>query len=85
MDEKVKQKLKELKEALQVIQSVEDKVIWACDFTSFPIISRALEPIAEVADEVREIIQDEIDYIKDRIEDYECKLAVFEQENRIIV
>jgi hypothetical protein len=85
MDEKVNLKLKELKEALQVIQSVEDKVTWACDFTTFPVISRALEPIAEIADEVREIIQDEINYIEDRIEDYEYKLAVFEQENRIIV
>jgi hypothetical protein len=85
MNDKVLKKLKELKEALDVVNSIENKATWACDFTSFPVISQMLEPIAEIADEVRDKIESEIDYIQEQLEDYEFKLAVFEQENRIVV
>lgn len=85
MDEKVQLKLKELKEALSVVENVEDKVIWACDFASFPIISHLLNPIADAASEVRDNLEDEISYLQDQIDDYEFKLAVFEKENTISV
>lgn len=78
-------KLKELKEALNVIESVEDKVIWACDFTSYPDIAYMLNPIADVAGEVRDKIEDEIYHLEEQIEEYSYKLAEFEEDNTISV
>lgn len=78
-------KLKELKEALDVIQSIEDKVTWAQDFTSYPVITYALDPINEGVDSARDAIEREIDYLEEQISDYDFKLAMFEEENKIDV
>lgn len=78
-------KLKELKEALSVVQKIEDQISWACDFTSYTIISNALEPVYEVVDSAKENIENEIFYLEDQLEEYNFKLAEFEEENKIDV
>lgn len=78
-------KLKELNEALNVIEDIEDKVIWAQDFTSYPDITRALEPIHEGITSARSDIEHEIDFLEDQIHEYNDKLADFEFENAITV
>jgi len=80
---KAKNYLKELKEALEVCKKVEDQVTWACDFTSFPKISNALEPVCEAVNEAWEQIEHEIDYVDNQIEDYYLKLYEFDAENAI--
>jgi hypothetical protein len=82
--DKANQKMKELKEALQVVQKIEDQVSWACDCTSFTCISEALEPLYEVVDTARQRLENELDYLDNEISDYEFKLAEFELENKII-
>ena len=81
----VADKLKELKEAVSVCQKIEDQVSWACDFTTYRIISDALEPIYEAVDSAKDSINQEINYIEDRLEDYKYKLDIFEHENKIEV
>jgi len=81
----VADKLKELKEAVAVCQKIEDQVSWACDFTTYRTISDALEPIYEAVDSAKDSINQEINYIEDRLEDYKCKLDIFEHENKIEV
>lgn len=76
-------KIKELKEALEVCKKVEDQVSWACDFTNFKLISRALEPICEAVDNARDDLEREIDYVENAIEDYYYKKDLFENENAI--
>lgn len=74
---------KELKEALEVCKKIEDQAAWACDFTSFPAINRALEPVCEAVNEAWHQIEHELDYIDDQIEDYYLKLYEFDKENAI--
>ena len=81
----VDKKMKELKEALEVIKKVEDQVSWAYDFTSFTCIREALEPMYNTVDEARADIENEIDILEYQIEEYNSKLADFEFENRIMV
>jgi hypothetical protein len=81
----VSKKLKELNGALDVLESVEDKVSWACEFTSFRDISQALEPIYSEVDTARDTIKHEIDYLEEQISEYEYKKAEFEAENEIKV
>lgn len=78
-------KLKELNEALNVIEDIEDKVIWAQDFASYPDITRALEPIHEGITSARNDIEHEIDFLEDQIHEYKEKLADFEFDNAIDV
>lgn len=78
-------KLKELREALNVIQSVENKVTWAQDFTNYPDITRALDPINQGVDCARDEIEREIDYLENQVQEYNEKLADFEFENAIDV
>jgi hypothetical protein len=82
--DKANQKLKELKEALQVVQKLEDQVSWACDCTNFACISEALEPMYDVIDTARTQLEHELDYLDNEISDYQFKLAEFELENKII-
>lgn len=83
--DKVNQKTKELKEALDVVQKIEDQVSWACDFTSFKDIERALEPIYEAIDSARTDLQHEMDYLEYQIEEYNIKKAEWEFDNQIAV
>jgi hypothetical protein len=80
---KAKKYSKELKEALEVCKKIEDQVSWACDFTSFASINRALEPLYEAVDDAREQLEHEQDHIDNQIEDYFLKLYQFDSENAI--
>jgi hypothetical protein len=80
---KAKNCLKELKEALEVCKKVEDQLAWACDFSSFPSINNALEPVLESLNEAWHQIEQEADYVDNQIEDYYLKLYEFDQENAI--
>lgn len=85
MNKEVELKLKELKEALEVINKIEEQVSWACDFTSFACIARALEPVYEAVDEAKSNLNHELDFLELKIEEYNDKLADFEFDNRIEV
>jgi hypothetical protein len=78
-------KLKELKEALQVCDTIAWKAQWAQDFTSFSCISEGMDRILEVVGEVEDELKREIDYVDYQVSDYELKLAMFDKENAICV
>ena len=83
--ELVDKKLKELNEALNVLEDIEDKVIWAQDFASYPDITQALEPIHGGITSARNDIEHEIDFLEDQVHEYNEKLAEFQFENAIEV
>ena len=83
--EEAEKKLKELNEALSVVNKVEEQVSWACDFTNYSSISCALEPIYEAVDLARDNLEYQISYLTDQIDEYDFKLAVFEKDNKIAV
>lgn len=84
-NETAEKKLKELKEAYSLVEDLEDRVIWACDFTSFPAIAYLLNPIADTAGEIREKLESEISHLEDQLNEYQLKLEEFEFDNAIPV
>lgn len=78
-------KLKELKQALELLDNIENKIIWAQDFTSYPDICQALEPIYGGIESARDKIDGKVYYLEEEISEYDFKLAEFEQENKIEV
>ena len=83
--ERAEGKLKQLKEALQVCETIAWKAQWAQDFANFTCIQEGMEQILEVVGEVEEGFRRELDYVDNQISDYEYKLADFEIENAIDV
>jgi len=83
--QEVNKKLKELKEALSVVNKIEEQISWACDFTNYRSISNALDPIYESTDSAKEDIEKEIYYLEEQLDEYEFKLAEFEEANNITV
>ena len=83
--ELVNKKLKELNEALNILEDIEGKVTWAQDFTSYPDITQALDPIHQGITSARDDIEREIDYLEYQIHEYNEKLAEWHFENAIEV
>ena len=82
-EDKINKKLLELKQALNVIEEIEERVSWASDFASFTSITRILDPVYDCASNAREKLQEELDDIEQQIENYNYKLEIFEEENPI--
>jgi len=80
---KAQHKLTELKQALSVAREVEERAIWASDFASYTDITRSMDLMADAAGMAIEQLEHEIDYLQEQIEEYDFKLAEFEQENTI--
>lgn len=80
--ERAEGKLKQLKEALQVCDTIAWKAQWAQDFARFTCIQESMERILEVVGEVEDDLKRELDYVDNQISDYEYKLVMFECENK---
>jgi hypothetical protein len=76
-------KLIELNQALNVMEEVEERISWACDFASYTCINYALDPVYDAANEAKDKIEEEIEYIENQIEEFEFKQLQFEKENAI--
>jgi uncharacterized protein YoxC len=83
--EDAKKKLVELNQALNVVEDVDERVSWACDFASYPSLVEKLTSILDAVSYTREKLEEEIEYIEEQIEDFDCKLASFVQDNPIYV
>lgn len=79
----IKKKFSELKQALKVIEKIEESISWACDFTSFSSIANALNPVYDAADKARDVLEEELEYLENQVDEYNFKLAEFEEENEI--
>ena len=78
-------KLKELNEALELVKNVEDRITWPCDFASYPDITHVLNPLGDVASDVREKLEDEVLCLEDQLHEYDLKLEEFKFDNTIRV
>jgi hypothetical protein len=83
--ERAEGKLKQLKEALQVCDTMAWNAQWAQDFAKFTCIQEGMERILEVVGEVEDEFKRELDYVDQQVADYEYKLIDFEIENAIDV
>ena len=79
----VDKKAKELHEALNVLQQVDDKISWAHDFASFSIIRDALEPVHDAAHAARELLERELDQLEEKVSEFNFKRLEFEIQHEI--
>jgi hypothetical protein len=85
VNEKAKQKIKQLEQARSVIEKIIDQSSWASDVGDFPDISAEFDNICEAAENALEQIENELDYLQDQLTEYEYKEAEFQNENEVKV
>lgn len=71
--EKIQHKLKQLKEASDLLEEIVDRCAWADDFAHYGSIREALDPVYSAADHAKEEIDEEIDEIESQIEELKEK------------
>jgi len=71
--EKIQHKLKQLNEALELVEEVSDRCAWADDFANYGSIREALDPVYSAAEHAREEIEEQINDIESWIEDMKEK------------
>ena len=71
--EKAQHKLKQLNEALELVEEISDRCAWADDFANYGSIREALDPIYSAAEQAREEIDEEINEIESQIEEMNVK------------
>jgi chromosome segregation ATPase len=78
--EKIQHKLKQLNEALELVEDVSDRCAWADDFANYGSIREALDPVYSAAEQAREEIEDQINEIESQIEEMKEKKLDAEAE-----
>lgn len=68
--EKIEHKLKQLKEALNLVEDISDKCAWAQDFSEYGFITDAIDYIYTASERALEEIETEIQEIEERLEHY---------------
>jgi len=71
--QKIEHKLKQLSEALDVLEEVNGKVLWAADFAGYSIITDCMYDVLEITDNVSERLQEEKDSLELCLENYNEK------------
>ena len=70
--EKIQHKLKQLNEALELVEEISDRCAWADDFANYGSIREALDPVYTAAERAR-------DEIGDQIEEIECHIVAMKE------
>jgi len=83
--DEAEKKIKELNQALDLVNELEERLSWAQDFTNYTIIRNAMESPIQSIDEARDTIEQEIDALEYEMEQYHEKLDFFNLENKIVV
>lgn len=78
--EKAEHKLKQLNEALELVEEISDRCAWADDFANYGSIREALDPIYTAAEQARDEIDDQINEIESQIEEMKEKKENSEAE-----
>lgn len=78
--EKIQHKLKQLNEALELVEEISDRCAWADDFANYDSIRDALDPIYTASEHAREEIEEEINEIESHIEEMNEKKLDVEAE-----
>lgn len=82
--EKIQHKLKQLNEALELVEDISDRCAWADDFANYGSIREMLDPVYSAAEQARDEIDDKINEIESQLQDMEerkkCSEVELEEE-----
>ena len=78
--EKIQHKLKQLNEALALVEEISDRCAWADDFACYGSIREALDPVFTAAEYAVSEIEDQINEIESQIEEMKEKKQEAENE-----
>jgi DNA repair exonuclease SbcCD ATPase subunit len=78
--EKIQHKLKQLNEALELVEEISDRCAWADDFANYGSIREVLDPVYSAAEQARDEIDDQINEIESQIEEMKEKKLDAEAE-----
>lgn len=78
--EKVQHKLKQLNEAVSLLEEMSDRLAWADDFSHYGSIREALDTPYNAVERAKEELEEEIEVIESQIEELKEKKAFAEAE-----
>ena len=78
--EKIQHKLKQLYEALELVEEISDRCAWADDFANYRSIREVLDPVFSAAEYAVSEIEDQINEIECQIEEMKEKKLNAEAE-----
>ena len=83
MENTAQEKLKQLKEAADLLEDMSWRICWAQDFSKFRSINELLDPVGDEIDRAKEKISDLIDSLEEAIKEEEADkaLAIAEVES----
>lgn len=85
MNEAAKNKLIQLKQALNVLDKVNDQCSWASDMTDHRDISEQMDSVLDAADSAKEQIESLISDLEYQMEEFDEKHEEFLIENEVKV
>lgn len=71
--QKIEHKLKQLSEALDVLEQVSGKALWAGDFAGYSVITDCMYDVIEAVDKASERLEEEKDSLELCLENYNEK------------
>jgi hypothetical protein len=87
MENTAQEKLKQLKEAADLLEDMSWRICWAQDFSKFRSINELLDPVGDEIDVAKDKISDLIDSLEEAIKEEETDkalaLAEVESEGRL--
>jgi hypothetical protein len=76
MENTAQEKLKQLKEAADLLEDMSWRICWAQDFSKFRSINELLDPVGDEIDGAKDKISDLIDSLEEAIKEEETDKAL---------
>jgi phage shock protein A len=67
-------KLKQIKEALKLVEDLDWRVAWALDFSEHQDINEALDPIQSALSDAQEELEETLERIEEQLEEYKSQV-----------
>ena len=86
-EEKAKDKIKQLKEAVNLLDDIGFRISWALDFSEFQSINDILYPLSYQISEAQDEMEELLETMEEKFEEYEYEKAMsqdqFEKESEL--
>ena len=79
-EEKAKEKIKQLKEAVALLDDIGFRVCWALDFSEFNSINDILNPLSYRLSEAQDEMEELLETMEEKFEEYEQEKAMFQDQ-----
>ena len=80
LEERSAYKIKQLNEAISLLDDIGWRVCWALDFSSFESINEELSPVQEAIYEAQENLQEELSELEEATEEHETEKFLINYE-----